>query len=513
MTPTRAPSRRRARFLPARLAALALALAAFPGAAAPTLAQSAYENPVHGFSFRAPEDWKGVPPPPGQKLVVVRFQSEKAFQGRTARVLHNPQLDVLVFPTAEKQKGEVKASNKKLLGSLGFTGKSKDFKGWMEGRFPDAEQKRSPKKLKISKIPALAYEFTTSKGSTVPMRVKAYAFQIEDAEVALVYTVMDEWADKIERDLERSARTFKTIEKREDSVSEQGNLSDQEWRIRQKIDALPPGWNHMRSPKDRYVLFYNVEDSFAKQLGKQLEAMRDFYETLFPPDEPITDISAVRICDTREVYRAYGGPDGSGGYWSSNDEELVIFNNQDEGTRYVEAVVNHEAFHQYIYYFYGELAPHSWYNEGHGDYFSGAKLNRALTRVLDIGKFDWRTDTVNELMRTGTWVPLRKFLDMSKEDYYRKGTENYAQGWSVIYFLRSGRREGGAVDSEWIEMLDTYLDNLVAARDDMLAEKKLEKLSFPQQEDCQHKAYELTFADWNDEDWERFQAAWVSFYD
>ena len=38
------------------------------------------------------------------------------------------------------------------------------------------------------------------------------------------------------------------------------------------------------------------------------------------------------------------------------------------------AVLYHEAFHQFIFYSVGEVAPHSWFNEGHGDYFSGADV-------------------------------------------------------------------------------------------------------------------------------------------
>ena len=68
----------------------------------------------------------------------------------------------------------------------------------------------------------------------------------------------------------------------------------------------------------------------------------------------------------------------SAGYWNSRTEELVLFDAEEHerGKRPDDSgtfiVLYHEAFHQYIHYSTGELPPHSWFNEGYGDYFSGA---------------------------------------------------------------------------------------------------------------------------------------------
>jgi hypothetical protein len=62
---------------------------------------------------------------------------------------------------------------------------------------------------------------------------------------------------------------------------------------------------------------------------------------------------------------------------------------------------------------------------------------------------------------------LRQFVELSQAEYYGSNSlkidpaHNYAQGWSFIYFLRTGKA-GGAKnwDPKWDAILDTYLRTL-----------------------------------------------------
>jgi len=54
-------------------------------------------------------------------------------------------------------------------------------------------------------------------------------------------------------------------------------------------------------------------------------------------------------------------------------------------------VLYHEAFHQYIHYAVGDVAPHSWFNEGHGDYFAGHNYRG---RKFKSDVFRWRTGII-----------------------------------------------------------------------------------------------------------------------
>ena len=158
------------------------------------------------------------------------------------------------------------------------------------------------------------------------------------------------------------------------------------------------------------------------------------------------------------------------------DKELVVFDDKASGGRGdTWATLNHEAFHQYIYYFFGELAPHSWYNEGTGDFFSGFQLEH---KRFELKPFDWRERLVQMNMREslkepGTKiVPLQKFVYWSQREYYGQNSANntsigdhYAQGWSFIYFLRTGAGKAKGWNPAWNTILDTYLRVLVETDD------------------------------------------------
>ena len=253
-----------------------------------------------------------------------------------------------------------------------------------------------------------------------------------------------------------------------------------------------------------------------KRLDRHLEAMRDYYETIFKPDHPITAVSIVRVCKNRDTYIGYGAPPTSGGYWSDRAHALVIYHSKEVDQNETFVVISHEAFHQYIFYFYGELDPHSWYNEGHGDYFGGVVMDPTGGRVQKIAPLDAthypRLSTIREEVRKNSFVTLKKFMQWSQREYYGgEALDHYAQGWSIVYFLRNGHKEGAKVDPKWSRMLDEYLKNLVAARDQINADAGGRHV-FDMDTQAQHQGFAATFKDWTDEDWAAFEGAWKKFY-
>ena len=87
-------------------------------------------------------------------------------------------------------------------------------------------------------------------------------------------------------------------------------------------------------------------------------------------------LSVVRLCKNQEMYFQYGGDRSTSGYFSPMQAELLIYDDKaDRGRDYTWAVLNHEGFHQYIFSFFGNVSPQSWYNEGTGDYYSGFDFN------------------------------------------------------------------------------------------------------------------------------------------
>ena len=237
-------------------------------------------------------------------------------------------------------------------------------------------------------------------------------------------------------------------------------------KIREQLE-MTKGWK--AEDTENYIVIYDTKDeALIRAIKRELEAIRKVYERLFPAVEPVTAVSAVRVCKDQDGYLLYGGPRGSGGYWNWVAEELVFYDYEDVGRERGSGKANsrivlyHEAFHQYVFYSAGSMSPHSWFNEGHGDYFSGARFDRT-GEVSMIGVNPWRINTIQRMVREREYTSWSEIIEYSQSKYYANGGPNYAQGWSMIYFLRESkevlRRE------EWAKILPTYFQVMKDAYD------------------------------------------------
>ncbi len=262
-------------------------------------------------------------------------------------------------------------------------------------------------------------------------------------------------------------------------------------RKRREIEkGLVKGWDVIVSPFKNYVVVYNTmgkrNNRLAKLIAERIELIRaQVYEALFPPAKAVEAVSVVRVCGDAFEYRAYGGPWGSAGYWSDDTEELVFYDanpKKAEADDDTLAVLYHEAFHQYVYYSVGKVAPHSWFNEGHGDYFAGAKYGGGK---FTIKPFNWRVARVKDAIKKGPcpcqettdadgdprwkwdrsgggYSPLSALVKFPQGEYYSYPSISYAQGWSLVYFLREIVPKNKEWNAKWGGILQTYFDTLKA---------------------------------------------------
>lgn len=268
-------------------------------------------------------------------------------------------------------------------------------------------------------------------------------------------------AKKIAKEFIAIMRSFEDLRTGTDTLNlgAEAELASDPAKRREQVrkTKLIPGW--ACEDTENYILVYSkeVDPALVRKIGLQIESIRkQVYEVLFPADKPITAVCIVRVCKDAEQYAAYGGPGGSAGYWSPGEEELVFYEDQskkDDSLR----VLYHEAFHQYIHYSVGDFAPHSWFNEGHGDFFAGHNYV-AGKWVCD--KFSWRVGEAKSGKALKNRPPLREWLGWTQMQYYggndRKigGGTNYALGWSFIYFLRQSKNPA------YKQILPRYFDTL-----------------------------------------------------
>lgn len=510
------------RFLAALL--VVMVWAALAKAQVPKVGDPYKETSDLGFQVRVPADWEVIPPEPSDGTTIVKYdpKTNKYVQLGSSDMMP---LHCWIARFDAKPPKEVNGQRKRY---------AKDLLTYVKEEVNKTAQLESKKEKVINKLKAVEHMFVASVGEE-EVRIYAVSYELKpETQVVIMFNAPGgkKWS-KWEAPLVEMGRSLRALEVKElASASLDPSTMTPRDKRRAELEAdvakLGGEWKLHETP--RYFILSNNDDRmFITELKERLEAIRDIYEKDYPyekileireagkglrtgqdkevetskgPKEPEIDprelskTSLVRVCKNREQYHSYGGPGGSAGYWNSGSRELVLYDDRAGGGRGdTWAVLNHEAFHQYIFYFYGNIAPHSWYNEGTGDFYSGYQYGKNKRFVLE--KFSWRKDLIAQSVKEGKFVPLEKFVKMSQGEYYSSQEEHgtdigihYAQGWSFIYFLRTGKQKNAkGWDPSWETILDTYFRTLGATGD---------------LEQSVNQAFQGV-------DWQKLTAAWIDY--
>lgn len=486
----------------APLAALAGVLLLAPAsseAGSPPLTQK-HRDPAHKFSLPYFKDWAPVPVETGEKYEVAKLCDTKG-RGQN-RNTYDPEIVVVRF--AKEGKDDVTTPS--AGGPQGLPPELLERYGPPADAFDAAMRGYVYLLPEGAKLPKQGFKAIDSKDK-VPGKLWVFnlpsPYQGETLFVTLAiferegvsYAVRMMCGGPLRKDFEKPfaevAKKFMYFDEKAPEVEaldvlDGVNISAA--RRREIEKGLVKGWDVIVSPKKQYIVLYNTKrgdnHALAKIIAERIEAIRaQIYEVQFPPAAPITSVSICRVCKDAQEYHQYGGPGGSAGYWNSGTEELVFYDASASKKEDVDtlAVLYHEAFHQFIYYSVGEVAPHSWFNEGHGDYYAGAKYSGGKFKI---GPFTWRVGTVRGAIVTGPrsrtevkddktgelevqwgssgYTPLKDLVGFSQGEYYSYPAVSYAQGWALIYFLREVVPANKKYNEKWGKILTTYFEALKA---------------------------------------------------
>lgn len=526
-------------------------------AAAPAHAQAPkvgdfYEDAVDiGFKVKMPKDWEFTPPQPGEGNLIGKYSpTYNKYINLTPDEILWLEAYLVKFDR-RKPVGEDKITTDD-EGNVEIEIADRDYsdpdlKTWVENNMRGRGFRvEDEKELKINKVPSTEYLYVGQTGE-VEFHVYAMLYKLEEnLEVAVVFNGpadSKKWR-KYESAFTKMAKSFKPIEVEELELSG-GRDGDTAVRSQKRAAleaecARQPGWE-LYETQNYFVITDNDDREFIKELLDRMEAIRAVYEELYPwekadrlraiaaqsrkeeeqkkkeageDDEPDIEVkikqagrttsaissreqsrcSVVRIFKNRSQYMEYGAPGGSAGYWSPMQEELVVYDDKAGGGRAdTWATLNHEAFHQYIFYLYGNLSPHSWYNEGTGDFFAGYEYKH---KKFILNPFAWRVQTIKQAIKDDNLAlqegkerqiaPLKKLVQYTQREYY--GPEigrNYAQGWSFIYFLRTGAEKASGWNPAWNGILDTYFETLASTEDlDKAVEVAFAGVDWDELENC-----------------------------
>ena len=468
------------------LAVAALALACIPTTATaqrPKLDRE-FKSKEWGYQIKPIKDWNSMPADQDDRNTVGRWkldlgnlekrgdyeglQSGQFCELRIVRV--QPKVETPSGAAAAKPKDEEKKKDKrriKLTESLRKKYQPKNIEEWIEGNYEGAEKRWLRKPLKKSKMQGDLLEF--GMGAS---HVTIGVFRHMGVDWAVVYTSFEERYKKDWSDIYlKSMRTFKVTHRVDAAVAAANRKDPSKLEGEEKRKALHasiagnPDWFAIDT--EHYVFLSNADRSFIQKLSKKLETVRaKVYVPNFKPRNKKIPLSPVRVFATQSEYHLFGGPRGSAGYFSPSKGELVLyqeFDNQSKSSSEddCQAVMFHEGFHQYIHFAVGDVSPHSWFNEGHGDYFAGLHVSGSRVKAKT---FDWRVKYLKRHLQKGDdLIPIRSLIRYPQREYYSNAGLKYSQGWALIYYLREVTKDKGHK-----EILDTYFnylaDNVAAFR-------------------------------------------------
>jgi hypothetical protein len=474
-------------------------------AAAPPLNWT-YRDRAHQFSLKMFRDYKAVPLKPNEKTTVCKFRDPKS-KGQ-ARGTYDAEVSVVHY----RPEGPV---------TTGDEAKPAEGPSALEDWREKLEEARRPKnifdatianlwideaeKKKLEEYKKDFQEIESKDKPKIPGRLWAFDVTImgdETLHICLAefvrgtdaFGIFMNCGGPLKKNYARSfvkiAKSFKWHDDKAKDVETLDVLDGVNItpKKRHEIErSMVSNWDVIVSPKKNYIVIYNTKNgdnhALAKTIAKRIELIREqVYEVQFPPAQPIDTVCVVRVCEDAKEYRAYGGPGGSAGYWSPGAEELVFYDasRSKKADKDTLAVLYHEAFHQYIHYSVGRVAPHSWFNEGHGDYYAGAEFKGGKFKIKP---FQWRVGVIKSAIVEGErectedvdddgkvrrqwggkgYTPLKDLVGFSRGEYYSYPSVCYAQGWSLIYFLREIVPNNKKYEEKWGHILDLYFNTLKA---------------------------------------------------
>lgn len=146
----------------------------------------------------------------------------------------------------------------------------------------------------------------------------------------------------------------------------------------------------------------------------------------------------VRVIETQQAFQEYKSRvapqiSTNSGFYTSKDNEAVVF--QGQNPEAMRAVVRHEASHVIVAGLYG-FTP-VWFNEGLAEYFEYLEISGQLRQISPVPH---HLAYLKNSLSSGSLMALKDYIALSLQQWYGGNLEaNYAQAWSMVYFLMSHR--------------------------------------------------------------------------
>lgn len=534
-------------------------------------AKGVHKDSYYGFCFKPPKKWNNVPRKTKEQWLAAKYVSDASYSftdkelGYT--VNHKPELQLIVFPrkVTERtglQKDEKEVDGEKVI-TIQFKSPYRDYDNFLErtfqggGYYLDSEEEDEIDGIKVTKYTYLVNKMARSG----PQTIETWVYHTDEVDYAVQLVGLTKHWAKIQKIVKPVRRTFELIE-RTGSLDHAGATGDEltysrvdmqdktpkerksravasETSIHEAaIAKLPPeGWTAMKSK--RALMITSADKKFSKRVQTHVNNMFNWLDKEFGflGNDAYLRAPVVRICSSQDEAAAFSAGVSSGGYggsWNITDE-LLTWDDTSGWTGYAIDNLNSQVYRYWMLEknFALSTAMPQWIELG---------LNLMLQNSrMDSRKADWRfqnftVERFRNAVRDGTATDARDmFLRTTKElnKSAKNGADPYAESAMLINYLASPevRRHPLAKD-----LLKTYLTNMmtVVKGIDEKSDKALKdarKKSLEDGEDGEkdyrdarrniferkekqilQETFDLTFGDWDESDWAKFQKAYFNAY-
>ncbi|MFH1023212.1 MAG: DUF1570 domain-containing protein [Planctomycetota bacterium] len=192
-----------------------------------------------------------------------------------------------------------------------------------------------------------------------------------------------------------------------------------------------------------YIVKTDISQEMCDFLSDTAENIFTIYINAFKEEPRETKFPILVFGNLRDYFR-YGGPPNTGGFYSPYLKKVVV-NASRQGRDMREecrVTVQHECFHQFLDYFIEN--PPQWYNEGFADFFGGCEFISKKEGVRPCPNAP-RLSTLRQAIGAGLTKSFSEIAMFVRAELYdpdpRVISANYAQSWSMIYFMMMARPE------------------------------------------------------------------------
>jgi hypothetical protein len=190
---------------------------------------------------------------------------------------------------------------------------------------------------------------------------------------------------------------------------------------------------------DNFIMVANIKKrKTIRELAAGLENSRKVFKQVFPLKAPLKDVSVVKSFETRKEYLSYIGKayEWTSGVWMAGRKELVVspmnWGAAWDRRKMMVEVIQHEGFHQYIYFATGGQQTAAWFNEGNAAFFEGLKF-KGRRPVIE------ETYRLAIMAKQNMPVNIAALLKMSYLEFYGVNVKNnYILGYGLMFFLHKG---------------------------------------------------------------------------